>query len=118
MTAPDTPPTVAPTDEQIAHAADQLLTIAADQTEEDPDHPDGPLGHLIDLLPATADCNDLPDDAATLARIQAAACRKLTAACGLPAHLELTTEQLSAHLSRMDPGRRAAYLRAAAYTRS
>lgn len=42
--------------------------------------------------------------------------QKLAAACALPTHPELTTAQLAAHLSRADPGRRAAYLHAAAYT--
>jgi hypothetical protein len=117
MTDTDTPADPAPpSDEQINHDADQLLTIAAELTKEDPDHPDGALGHLIDLQQAAAECNDLAGDEATLARIQAAACGKLSAACALPAHVELTAAQLATHLAQADPGRRVANLHAAAYS--
>ena len=103
-----------PTDTQIAHAAHQLLTVAAELTAEQSDHPGGPLGHLHDCLPAAAEYNDLPLDQETLARIEAAARTALAACCGFPAYLQLTAQQLATHLSRIDPGRRAAFLDAAA----
>lgn len=103
-----------PTDAQIAHAAHQLLTVAAELTAEQPDHPGGPLGHLYDCVSAAAECNDLPGDQETLARIEASARSALAACCGFPAYLKLTAEQLSAHLSRLAPGQLPARLDAAA----
>jgi hypothetical protein len=103
-----------PTDAQIAHAAHQLLTVAAELTAEQPDHPGGPLGHLYDCVSAAAECNELPVDEETLARIEAAARTALAACCGFPAYLELTAEQLAAHLFRLAPGRLRARLDAAA----